>query len=67
MRRLGIVTDTEHQAVEPARAQVLAMIDERAGPFADADQWAAWRWNTAWPPPCLPQCEGAIEHGARID
>ncbi|MFE9399870.1 DUF402 domain-containing protein [Streptomyces flavidovirens] len=57
VRRLGIVTDTEHQAVELARAQVLAMLEERAGPFADIDQWAAWRWNPAWSPPCLPQRE----------
>ncbi|WP_327379034.1 DUF402 domain-containing protein (plasmid) [Streptomyces sp. NBC_01216] len=41
VRRLGIVTDIEHQAVELARAQVLAMLEERAGPFTDTDRWAA--------------------------
>ncbi|MFI6730220.1 DUF402 domain-containing protein [Streptomyces sp. R-74717] len=55
VRRLGIVTDSEHQAVELARAQVLAMLEERAGPFADADRWAAWGWDAAWPPPNLPR------------
>ena len=55
VRRLGIVTGTEHQAVELARAQVLALLEERAGPFADADQWASWRWNAAWPLPRLPR------------
>ncbi|MER8073072.1 DUF402 domain-containing protein [Streptomyces sp. NPDC094034] len=59
VRRLGIVTDAEHRAVELARAQVLGLLDERAGPFADADRWASWRWDPAWPPPCLPQREEA--------
>ncbi|WP_405774740.1 DUF402 domain-containing protein [Streptomyces sp. NBC_00859] len=53
-RRLGIITDTEHHAVELARAEVLAMLEERAGPFADADRWSAWRWDPAWPLPRLP-------------
>ncbi|MFD8421032.1 DUF402 domain-containing protein [Streptomyces sp. NPDC059466] len=35
VRRLGIITDTEHQAVDDARAQVLTMIEEHSGPFAD--------------------------------
>lgn len=55
VRRLGIVTDTEHRAVELARAQILAMLEERARPFADVGSWATWRWSTAWPPPRLPQ------------
>ncbi|MGP3635338.1 DUF402 domain-containing protein [Streptomyces sp. 24-1644] len=59
VRRLGIVTDIEHQAVELARAQVLALLEERAGPFADAHRWAAWRWEPAWPAPRLPQREEA--------
>ncbi|MEU2119534.1 hypothetical protein ABZ567_28715 [Streptomyces sp. NPDC016459] len=52
------MTDTEHQAVEYARAQVLAMLEERAGPFADADLWASWRWEPAWPAPRLPGSGG---------
>lgn len=55
VRRLGIVSDTEHRAVELARAQVVAMLDERTGPFADADRWAAWRWDPSWSPPRFPQ------------
>lgn len=34
------------------------MLEERTGPFADADRWASWRWNPAWPMSCLPQREG---------
>ncbi|MGW1491251.1 hypothetical protein [Streptomyces sp. NPDC002402] len=55
VRRLGIVTDAEHQAVELARAQVLAMLKERGGSFGHAAAWAAWRWNASWPSPRLPQ------------
>ncbi|MEF9886768.1 hypothetical protein [Streptomyces sp. P9-A4] len=54
VRRLGIITDTEHQAVDTAREQVLGMLASRTGIFADADRWAAWRWNPAWPTPHLP-------------
>ncbi|MER7690805.1 DUF402 domain-containing protein [Streptomyces sp. NPDC097610] len=54
-RRLGIVSDTEHQAVELARTQVLALLEDRAGPFAQADRWTAWRWDAAWPSPRLLQ------------
>ncbi len=54
VRRLGIVTDTEHQAVELARAQVLVLFEDRAGPFAHAERWAAWRWELAWTLPRLP-------------
>ncbi|UFQ19938.1 DUF402 domain-containing protein [Streptomyces huasconensis] len=55
VRRLGIVTDAEHQAVNAARDQVLAMLAERSGPFADAAAWSAWRWNRAWSAPRLPR------------
>ncbi|MEU9983779.1 DUF402 domain-containing protein [Streptomyces sp. NPDC050856] len=67
VRRLGIVTDTEHQAVDAARDQVLAMLAERSGPFADAAAWTAWRWNPAWPAPALPRSaksrEGVVPTG----
>lgn len=49
VRRLGIFTDTEHQAVELARDEALALIADRAGPFAEADRWAGWRWNRVCP------------------
>ncbi|MDX3853913.1 DUF402 domain-containing protein [Streptomyces sp. AK02-01A] len=55
VRRLGIISDTEHQAVEDARAQVLGMLADRSGPFAAAERWAAWRWEPAWPAPRLPE------------
>lgn len=54
VRRLGIVTDAEHRSVELARAQVIALLEQRGGPFAAADRWAAWRWNPSWPTPRLP-------------
>ncbi|MFE9933789.1 DUF402 domain-containing protein [Streptomyces sp. NPDC005533] len=59
VRRLGIVSDAEHQAVDAARAQVLAMLAQRSGVFADAEGWAAWRWEPHWPAPCLPPRGGA--------
>ncbi|MEU5085075.1 MULTISPECIES: DUF402 domain-containing protein [Streptomyces] len=55
VRRLGIITDAEHQAVDAARDQALAMLTERSGPFADATAWTSWRWNPAWPAPRLPR------------
>ncbi|AZQ32772.1 DUF402 domain-containing protein [Streptomyces cyaneochromogenes] len=54
VRRLGIVTDAEHQAVDGARAQVLTMLEQRTGPFAEAATWTSWRWAPAWPAPRLP-------------
>ncbi|CAL9627218.1 DUF402 domain-containing protein [Streptomyces sp. enrichment culture] len=64
VRRLGIVTDTEHQAVDAAREEVLAMLTERTAVFADAERWAAWRWEPAWPTPRLPQPRKAAERVA---
>lgn len=64
VRRLGIITDTEHQAVDIARGQVLAMLAERSGPFADAAAWSAWRWDPAWPAPRLPRPEEAAGRSA---
>jgi len=55
IRRLGIVSDSEHQAVELARVQVLDTLEARTGPFADAASWAAWRWDESWPPPRFPR------------
>ncbi len=63
VRRPGTVTDTEHQAVNAARDQVLAMLAERCGPFADAAAWSAWRWNRAWPAPRLPRPAKAAPGG----
>ncbi|WP_345942768.1 DUF402 domain-containing protein [Streptomyces sp. SID486] len=60
VRRLGIVTDAEHHAVDAAREQVLAMIAERSGPFADAASWSSWRWDPDWPAPRLPHTAPAV-------
>lgn len=54
VRRLGIITDLEHRAVEDARGQILGMLAEGSGPFADAAAWRSWRWNPDWPNPRLP-------------
>ncbi|MEH0533010.1 hypothetical protein [Streptomyces sp. 1222.2] len=65
MRRLGIVSDTEHQAVvDDAHAQVLAMLTDRAGVFAHAERWAAWAGEPAWPTPRLPRSTVAAERVA---
>ncbi|GAA4201285.1 DUF402 domain-containing protein [Streptosporangium oxazolinicum] len=50
-RRMGIVTDDEHQEVREARDEVLAMIQDRRGAFG-AD-WPNWRANPSWPVPVL--------------
>ncbi|MEU4154139.1 DUF402 domain-containing protein [Streptomyces sp. NPDC026659] len=54
-RRLGLITDADHRAVDAARGEVVAMLGERAGPFAEAVTWSTWRWNRTWPIPCLPR------------
>ncbi|MFV0131633.1 DUF402 domain-containing protein [Streptomyces sp. HMX112] len=64
VRRLGIVTDTEHQAVDAARDEVLAMLTEHTGVFANAERWAAWRWEPVWPPPRLPRPRAAANRVA---
>ncbi|WP_432115633.1 DUF402 domain-containing protein [Streptomyces sp. S1] len=61
VRRLGIVSDTEHRAVDDARAQVLAMLAERTGVFAQAERWASWAWKPTWPTPRLPRPTAATE------
>ena len=65
VRRLGIITDTEHQAVDAARAQVLAMIEERSGPFADVHTWGGWRWDPTWPAPRLPPPRRSVDAAGR--
>lgn len=42
-RRLGVVGDDDHRAVESAREEVLDMIERQAGPFAGNSRWRAWR------------------------
>ena len=51
-RRLGLIDDAMHAHVENARHQVLALLADQAGPFAD--DWSAWRHDPDWPVPTLP-------------
>ncbi|MER7701421.1 DUF402 domain-containing protein [Kitasatospora sp. NPDC097605] len=51
-RRLGLVDDTLHRLVERARERALALLEDRAGPFASGiDAWAA---PPVFPLPVLP-------------
>ncbi|MEU9240838.1 DUF402 domain-containing protein [Streptomyces sp. NPDC048385] len=53
-RRLGVITEADHQAVEKARAQAVGMIEERRGPFTREADWRAWRPDPGRPAPSLP-------------
>ncbi|MGW1819280.1 DUF402 domain-containing protein [Streptomyces sp. NPDC002125] len=64
VRRLGIVSETEHRAVDAARGEVLAMLTECSGIFAQAERWASWRWEPTWPTPRLPRPVAAAERVA---
>ncbi|MFJ9434795.1 DUF402 domain-containing protein [Streptomyces sp. NPDC101490] len=59
VRCLGIVSDTEHQAVDAARGEVLGMLADRSGVFAQAERSASWRWEPSWPTPSLPLAAAA--------
>ncbi|MYS37520.1 uncharacterized protein DUF402 [Streptomyces sp. KhCrAH-43] len=63
VRRLGIISDAEHRAVEDARDQALAMLAARAGIFAQADRWARWTWEPTWPAPRLADARRRAPHG----
>lgn len=52
-RRLGLISDAEHAAVEQARGQALAQVEQRAGMFGE-DLTALWRPDPDWPLPELP-------------
>ncbi|WP_020578561.1 DUF402 domain-containing protein [Actinopolymorpha alba] len=51
-RQLGIITDDEHHQVQQAREQVLALLDQRTGPFDE--RWRSWRREAHWQLPTLP-------------
>ncbi|MGW2515590.1 DUF402 domain-containing protein [Streptomyces sp. NPDC001617] len=53
-RRLGVVSQADHRAVEKAREEAVAMIEGRAGPFAAGAGWREWRSEPGWPVPELP-------------
>ncbi|WP_329369332.1 DUF402 domain-containing protein [Streptomyces sp. NBC_00669] len=54
-RRLGIVDDEDHAAVEAARGQALSMIERGEGPFAVDAGWSGWSSSAGWPTPVLPR------------
>ncbi|MFF5303016.1 DUF402 domain-containing protein [Streptomyces sp. NPDC013161] len=53
-RRLGVVSEADHLAVEKARDEVVAMIEGSAGPFATERGLGTWRYEPHWPDPQLP-------------
>jgi hypothetical protein len=60
-RRLGVVDEADHKAVEMAREQVLAMIELGEGPFAADAGWNRWRSDPSWPTPALPPATLAVD------
>ncbi|MFG2941306.1 DUF402 domain-containing protein [Streptomyces sp. NPDC048282] len=53
-RRLGVVNDADHRAVEEAREQAVAMVEEHGGPFAAGAHWRDWHSEPHEPAPALP-------------
>ena len=53
-RRLGVVSEADHRAVDQAREEAVAMIEGRGGPFAADEVWRNWRSRPDWPAPQLP-------------
>ncbi|MFB8290662.1 DUF402 domain-containing protein [Kitasatospora purpeofusca] len=51
-RRLGLVTEADHRAVDHAREHAIGLLQERRGPFGFP--WPAWAPDPAWPLPVLP-------------
>jgi hypothetical protein len=47
-RRLGVVSQADHQAVERARCEAVAMLESRGGPFAAGAGWNTWSTWDAW-------------------
>jgi predicted RNA-binding protein associated with RNAse of E/G family len=52
-RRLGLISEAEHKAVQAARGEALAALDARSGLFA-SDPNHRWRPDPTWPTPTLP-------------
>ena len=53
-RRLGVVSDADHRAVERAREEAVALIEARGGPFAASPPWRAAAPAPDRPTPTLP-------------
>lgn len=51
-RRLGLVDDGTHRQVDEARQRVMALIEDRKGPFAE--DWSGWSVEADWTQPVLP-------------
>ncbi|MEV4348906.1 hypothetical protein AB0J83_30990 [Actinoplanes sp. NPDC049596] len=51
-RRLGVITDADHQRVERARDRAVAFVETRGGPLAT--DWSSWEIPTDWTLPVLP-------------
>ncbi|MFD0351998.1 DUF402 domain-containing protein [Kitasatospora aburaviensis] len=52
VHRLGVIDDYLYRQVEQARRRAIAMLDDRAGPFAAG--WPTWTPDPAWTLPVLP-------------
>ncbi|WP_170305255.1 DUF402 domain-containing protein [Kitasatospora viridis] len=52
VRRLGMVDDALDRQVATARSRALALLEDRAGPFARG--WPRWSPDPDWPLPELP-------------
>jgi predicted RNA-binding protein associated with RNAse of E/G family len=51
-RRLGLITDPEHKAVQQARDEAVAMIEAHSGVFAESTE-ERWLPDPTWVPPSL--------------
>lgn len=51
-RRVGLITDIDHQQVQRARERAVALLETRGGPFARHE--SEWSVSTDWPLPLLP-------------
>lgn len=60
-RRLGFITNTDHQRVSAARDRAISLIESRSGPLAV--DWTGWRIPTTWPIPVLPS--DILDHPGR--
>ncbi|MBE1612599.1 DUF402 domain-containing protein [Actinopolymorpha pittospori] len=51
-RELGLVDDTDHVQIEKAKDQVLALLEQRRGPFEE--RWTSWQRDQTWTLPTMP-------------
>ncbi|WP_433294381.1 hypothetical protein ACQP2F_32960 [Actinoplanes sp. CA-030573] len=51
-RRLGLITDSEHQRIDQARQRATAFVEARTDPLAH--DWSAWDVPEDWLVPVLP-------------